>query len=390
MMGGGPAPPYQPLDENAQPMYLEPEGFLHPPMITWESIYQTLAETAANTNNNISSSTSTNSNNNNNNNPDVTPFDHPFLETAGSGNFMGASVPDVQASQSVGGLDSTLYEGIGVDLDLWGPCDVSAYGSYGFDDASSFTASFISANEHWGPDPAEWPNYLPSDHSDHFHESPPYQTHHHPHATITPSPPTTASSQPNTPADVPDLAISPISSLTSSLSPGPEPYAACHGLGIQQADAAGGRPGSSTTTPSSPLPPPPPPRISRSKHEARTPQLGRTPPPKTELRTREDRILLECRDRGMSYKKIKEAHCFNVSESTLRGRHRALTKHSSLRPRKPIQLLREAVPVFTRLSGKTKVSWKGVSEYIYERGGSHAFAYTTCRRKWCEVTGLDM
>ena len=48
-----------------------------------------------------------------------------------------------------------------------------------------------------------------------------------------------------------------------------------------------------------------------------------------------DELLIECRRRGMSYKEIKSAHNFTEAESTLRGRHRTLTKEKKDRVRKP-------------------------------------------------------
>ncbi|KAG5929626.1 hypothetical protein E4U42_005216 [Claviceps africana] len=170
----------------------------------------------------------------------------------------------------------------------------------------------------------------------------------------------------------PDYAISPVPSLTFSSSNASTPTV-LHSQADPEAQST--------------------PRLPQRTRKAARNTLQDRSPAKAELRSRQDSILIECRNQGMSYRKIKETHRFDVSESTLRGRHRALTKPRSLRPRKPlwttkdIQLLKEAVPRFTRQTGKIKVSWKGVSRYIYSKGGSHTFAYTTCRRKWCEVSG---
>ncbi|KAG5991982.1 hypothetical protein E4U43_003889 [Claviceps pusilla] len=316
--------------------------------------------------------------NNNNNNNNVNPYpiqshqnatgcSYTALESASSPNFMNTSLPDVNARQRAG-LDSTLYEGGRFPLSPWD----SANSGFDFDDAS-FMASSVLANQCWEPDSSpEWSSYMTPNPGDSF-----YGTSFDSELSLLTTSPATVASQPPTLLDYPDLAISPVPSLTSSFS---HTSSSCPGLCSPAAKTA-----VDSTTRQTPQ--------RTRKQLARNSSRGRTPPAKTELRTHEDRILVACRSKGMSYKKIKEAHSFNVSESTLRGRHRALTKHSSLRPRKPrwtmkdIELLKEAVPLFTRQTGKTKVSWKGVSEYIYSQGGTHTFAYTTCRRKWCEVTG---
>jgi hypothetical protein len=48
-----------------------------------------------------------------------------------------------------------------------------------------------------------------------------------------------------------------------------------------------------------------------------------------------DEILLDCRARGMPYKEIKRAYSLTEAVSTLRGRHRTLTKDKKDRVRKP-------------------------------------------------------
>ncbi|KAG6110223.1 hypothetical protein E4U13_005463 [Claviceps humidiphila] len=109
----------------------------------------------------------------------------------------------------------------------------------------------------------------------------------------------------------------------------------------------------------------------------------------------QDQILKEDRQRGWSYKRIKAVRNFNVSESTLRWRHRNLMKSSDQRPRKPtwterdVDLLRMAVPQFTLTAGRRRVSWKAVSNFIHTHGDSpFAFAFSTCHKKWLEVTRL--
>jgi hypothetical protein len=48
-----------------------------------------------------------------------------------------------------------------------------------------------------------------------------------------------------------------------------------------------------------------------------------------------DRFLVACRSRGMTYREIKKAGKMHEAESTLRGRHRVLTKCKAQRIRKP-------------------------------------------------------
>ncbi|KAG6106773.1 hypothetical protein E4U13_007239 [Claviceps humidiphila] len=116
-----------------------------------------------------------------------------------------------------------------------------------------------------------------------------------------------------------------------------------------------------------------------------------TQPATTNAKEYQDRILMEDRRNGWSYKKIRAVRNFGVTESTLRGRYRNLTKRSHERPRSPtwtekdVHLLKIAVPYFTSTTGSRKVSWKAVSEFIHSRGDSpHAFAYATCHKKWLE------
>ena len=48
-----------------------------------------------------------------------------------------------------------------------------------------------------------------------------------------------------------------------------------------------------------------------------------------------DRFIVACRERGMTYREIKKAGRMHEAESTLRGRHRVLTKSKAQRIRKP-------------------------------------------------------
>ncbi|KAJ5936668.1 hypothetical protein N7466_003118 [Penicillium verhagenii] len=126
-----------------------------------------------------------------------------------------------------------------------------------------------------------------------------------------------------------------------------------------------------------------------------------------------DRLLVEGRRAGLTYKAIKETGNFKEAESTLRGRYRALTKVKEQRVRKPkwlrmdIDLLVEAVSVYRDDSreagddadgshdqgqngGPPKVPWKKVAQYIWANGGSYQFGNATCKKKWCEIFGVAM
>jgi hypothetical protein len=141
------------------------------------------------------------------------------------------------------------------------------------------------------------------------------------------------------------------------------------------------------------------------------PELGRRRPTKlvtiapaatapSTSRTERDRYLLDMRDRGFTYREIKDTGDFNEAESTLRGRVRVLTKTREERVRKPewtdrdVRLLRRAVAhVNKQPSGNGhrrrrtgKLPWKEVSEYITRYGGSYCFAPATCAKKWDEVS----
>ncbi|KAJ5936203.1 hypothetical protein N7454_005501 [Penicillium verhagenii] len=127
-----------------------------------------------------------------------------------------------------------------------------------------------------------------------------------------------------------------------------------------------------------------------------------------------DRLLVEGRRSGLTYKAIKETGNFKEAESTLRGRYRALTKVKEQRVRKPkwlrmdIDLLVEAVSVYRDDSreacddgdgshdqgqnhgGPPKVPWKKVAQYIWANGGSYQFGNVTCKKKWCQIYGVAM
>ncbi|KAG6055694.1 hypothetical protein E4U17_002808 [Claviceps sp. LM77 group G4] len=119
-----------------------------------------------------------------------------------------------------------------------------------------------------------------------------------------------------------------------------------------------------------------------------SPSPEETPLVMTDRKTYQDELLKQGRRQGIAYRDLRVKHRFDVSESTLRGRYRNLTKARSERPREPqwteqdSELLKEAVPLFTHSTVSGKVSWKGVSNYISSNGGSHAFSFATCRAKF--------
>lgn len=81
------------------------------------------------------------------------------------------------------------------------------------------------------------------------------------------------------------------------------------------------------------------PTESRAKRRAAKPRKGYhrslTATDGPDSRKLEDRILLEARAQNMTYKEILDKYNFAVTESTLRGRYRAITKDSAERPRSP-------------------------------------------------------
>ncbi|KAJ4158417.1 uncharacterized protein LMH87_008944 [Akanthomyces muscarius] len=106
----------------------------------------------------------------------------------------------------------------------------------------------------------------------------------------------------------------------------------------------------------------------------------------------QNEFLVKARAEGMSYRDIKVKGGFTEAESTLRGRHRMLTKDKEDRVRKPewtekdIELLKKGVRAHTRPNMRTgKTSWKRVAEYIADHGGSYSFGYATCHNKWKEL-----
>ncbi|KAL5119513.1 hypothetical protein ACEQ8H_002578 [Pleosporales sp. CAS-2024a] len=121
-------------------------------------------------------------------------------------------------------------------------------------------------------------------------------------------------------------------------------------------------------------------------------------------RKADDRILLDGKKEGLTYKEIRKKMYTKCAESTLRGRYRSLTKARQDRVRRPfwhkkdIELLQNFVQgELDRIDGHhhqqaltydqrlTKVPWKKVATFIYTNGGSYHFGNSTCKRKWQEL-----
>ncbi|OJJ98200.1 hypothetical protein ASPACDRAFT_1857528 [Aspergillus aculeatus ATCC 16872] len=158
---------------------------------------------------------------------------------------------------------------------------------------------------------------------------------------------------------------------------------------------------SSTFAPSHhPLPPPFRPQLSPTNGHGVIEIGGALRESPTRGSDAKNKLLIQYKQQGFSYKTIKEVCNFAEAESTLRGRYRTLTKPKHSR----IQLLCEAVirlghgrqvsqcPYLfdyqsrnPALAQPPKVSWKQVALYIHENGGSYLFGNATCKKKWCEV-----
>lgn len=122
-----------------------------------------------------------------------------------------------------------------------------------------------------------------------------------------------------------------------------------------------------------------------------------------EPRQDNNELLVRLRDEGISYKEIKKRLNCPEAESTLRGRHRTLTKDKSQRVRKPVWTdndIRILINCVTGLilspqnnqvseereSGcKISARWKYISEEILRVGGSYKFGPGTCKKKYKEL-----
>ncbi|KAF8428323.1 hypothetical protein EV426DRAFT_587354 [Tirmania nivea] len=122
-----------------------------------------------------------------------------------------------------------------------------------------------------------------------------------------------------------------------------------------------------------------------------------------EPRQDNNELLVKLRDQGVSYKEIKKRLNCPEAESTLRGRHRTLTKDKSQRVRKPVWTdndIRILINCVTSLilspqnnqvreeresSCKISARWKYISEEILRVGGSYKFGPGTCKKKYKEL-----
>ncbi|USP82485.1 hypothetical protein yc1106_09759 [Curvularia clavata] len=133
-------------------------------------------------------------------------------------------------------------------------------------------------------------------------------------------------------------------------------------------------------------------------------------PPTKEERDYNDRVLVEGKQRGETYKEIRAKFIGECpAESTLRGRYRVLTKAINDRVRKPvwtktdvILLRRHVSEEFERINAQfqhaeslsisqklAKISWKRVADCIKANGGTYQFGVTTCKKKWIELNALS-
>ncbi|KAG9637607.1 hypothetical protein KCU64_g14136, partial [Aureobasidium melanogenum] len=119
-------------------------------------------------------------------------------------------------------------------------------------------------------------------------------------------------------------------------------------------------------------------------------------------RNARNEYLREARRHGLSYKEIKCRGDFTEAESTLRGRHRILSKPKEMRVRNPqwnysdIMLLVKAVGLFSKISRglgpymtnsspRSKVPWKKVAEWMSLHNASYPFASVACAKKWEQI-----
>lgn len=117
-------------------------------------------------------------------------------------------------------------------------------------------------------------------------------------------------------------------------------------------------------------------------------------------------LLVKLRDQGVSYKEIKKRLNCPEAESTLRGRHRTLTKEKSQRVRKPVWTdndIRILINSVTSLILSSKITqaaegresgckisarWKYISEEIIRCGGSYKFGPGTCKKKYKDLVEM--
>jgi len=122
-----------------------------------------------------------------------------------------------------------------------------------------------------------------------------------------------------------------------------------------------------------------------------------------EPRQDNNELLVRLRDQGVSYKEIKKRLNCPEAESTLRGRHRTLTKDKSQRVRKPVWTDNDIRILINCVTGlilspqnnqvseerengcKISARWKYISEEILRVGGSYKFGPGTCKKKYKEL-----
>ncbi|KAM0562011.1 hypothetical protein ACHAPJ_002453 [Fusarium lateritium] len=113
--------------------------------------------------------------------------------------------------------------------------------------------------------------------------------------------------------------------------------------------------------------------------------------PKPDLNDREARnqYLIRGRELNISYGEIKKLGGFPQTDSTLRGRHRVLTKPAGLRVRSPkwhrsdFIIMQKLVNAYTRYDkeGHPIVPWRRIAEEMWEiHGSSYKFCTATVAR----------
>ena len=154
----------------------------------------------------------------------------------------------------------------------------------------------------------------------------------------------------------------------------------------------------------------------------RAESIARTPGRTSQKNDSKNTLLVEWKEKGMSYKDIKAHGGFEEAESTLRGRYRTLTKPKEKRVRRPewsdrdvsspasrkvhtdtreVEILFAAVDHFMpanrqsqqrgpsrgtseRRRAEPKIPWKQVTEYMADQG-CYKYGYSTVRRKYEEM-----
>ncbi|KAF1934034.1 uncharacterized protein M421DRAFT_110954 [Didymella exigua CBS 183.55] len=120
-------------------------------------------------------------------------------------------------------------------------------------------------------------------------------------------------------------------------------------------------------------------------------------------RSEDDKVLLEMKRDGYTYKDIRKRLDRKVAESTLRGRYRSLTKPRSARVRSPkwqeidITLMKRYVqdefdkldvsqPSLETKQKPDRIPWAKVADRMAATGGSYKFGAATVKRVWRETS----